>query len=141
MRPPALVGLLFAGLLLPGCARDDPDPSARTRVALGEIFHLAAFANPDSLAPRLIYRGDDPRRQWVDVCNASNRSERAYVDRLGARITAWLGTGRAEFLEWRTYRGEEGTWLRWRVRGANGTRWFACLDIDGVIALADMAGP
>ena len=137
-RAALALGLLFAALACAGCGQDEPSPAARTRAALGEIFLLAAFADPDRLAPRIVYRGPDAPRRWKDVCDASDPDERAHVRRLGARVTALLGAREPEFVTFRSETESEGTWLVWTVRGANGTAQFACLEIDGVIALGDM---
>lgn len=82
------LGLALVLLALPGCGEGTDDPATRTQTALREIFLLAANADPERLAPRIVYRGDDPRRRWADVCNAAEPEERAHVRRMGARVTA-----------------------------------------------------
>lgn len=139
MRHARTVGVLFATLLAASCGEPDVDPKVRTREALGDIFLLAVLADPERLGSRLVYTGDDPTRRWIDVCDVSRRDERTYVERMGARITVLLGNTKPTWLAWSTETAPEGVWLRWHVRGANGSAWFSCLEIDGTIALADLA--
>lgn len=137
-RPRLPIVLALAAAWAGACAGPAGTPAERTRAALGEIFLLASFGDADRLAPRIVYRGEDPSRRWSDVCDPTDRSERTYVDRMGARIVALLGTQPATFVRFASAAGEEGVWQRWTVRGANGTATFGCLEIDGVIVLAEI---
>ncbi|MDA1195768.1 MAG: hypothetical protein O2894_11360, partial [Planctomycetota bacterium] len=138
-----LLPLLAALALLAGCGDPTPGPAAppdqrdRTRAAILEIIELARADNGPGLAARVVYRGDDPARRWKSVCNYADPEEKRYVDSTAARIKKDMVTGELAFVEWRSETESEGTWLVWKVKGATAA-WFACLDIDGTVAVGDI---
>ncbi|MDF1702633.1 MAG: hypothetical protein P1V36_15900 [Planctomycetota bacterium] len=137
------IGVLLLSLALaacgdPGPAEQPATPQARTQAALQDIFALVRAQDTAALAPRIVYRGEDETRPWKDVCRYDAPDEKPRVDKMAARVGKLLGDGTPVFSAWRSETESEGTWLVWKVKGVAGSAWFACLEIDGVIALGDI---
>ena len=139
---------LAASLLLPACGDGETpggggaNPLAtkegRAKAALEVLFAAVRQGDAAEAARHIVYRGADKARKWKSVCDYSQDEDKPHVDRLMARIGPWIGDDAVEFVEFRSETESEGEWLVWKVKGSGATAWFACLDIDGTVALGDV---
>ncbi|MDJ0520462.1 MAG: hypothetical protein QNJ90_00150 [Planctomycetota bacterium] len=124
-------------LLLSACGAGD-SKDARARAALEELFAAARAEDYAKAAPRVVYRGRDKDRKWKDTYDAEKPEDRELLERALREVKAKVGEGTPEWLEFRSEKESEGEWLAWKVKTSQGTFWFACLEIDGRVALGDI---
>lgn len=145
--PPAsvarLVALACIALPLAGCGNDGPSGTNamtkedRTRAALESLFASVRADDAKAAAARIVYRGKDKDRKWKSVYDPA-KDDALDIKRAMDGIRRKLGEGTPEFVEFRSETESEGEWLVWKVKTEKGETWFACLEIDGTIALGDM---
>ncbi|MHC5010788.1 MAG: hypothetical protein ACYTG6_07530 [Planctomycetota bacterium] len=146
--------LLSGCVLFPTCGGDDdagngggttPAPASkedRTKAALLTLFEHVNAGRASEAAGHIVYRGTDADRKWKDVYAYEDEDDKRSVDRAIAEIRDLLSGGAPTFEEFMSETESEGEWLIWRVRFGEGdgakTGLFACLDIDGTIAVGDI---
>lgn len=137
------VSLACLALVLAACGNDGPSGTNamtkedRTRAALESLFASVRAGDVNAAAARIVYRGKDKDRKWKSVYDA-DKDDALDIKRAMEDIRRKLGDGEPEFIEFRSERESEGEWLVWKVKTEKGEAWFACLDIDGTIALGDI---
>jgi len=142
----ALPCTLLALLTLAACGNPTSDtpanatssPQDRARAALTQLFSDVRSGDNAAAAGHLVYRGRDKARKWKSLCDYKQPTDKMQVDAICKRLRQWLGTGDVEFVSFRSDTESEGTWLVWRVKAPGATAMYACLDIDGTIALGDV---
>jgi hypothetical protein len=126
----------------PAAPPKEPTPADRTKARLEELFTVVRAQVPSAAAPFVVYRGKDPARRWKDVSNYADEEEAKHVDAVFQRAWNLLVRGTPRFLEFRSEKESEGTWLVWTVafgEGDGATKAeLACLEVKGTIALGDI---
>ena len=103
-----------------------------------QLIALAKSGDAKAAAPLVIYRGKDKKRKWKDVCIPANPDELERVGRLLERIKGLVGDEAPTFDSFETETEPEGEWLVWKTKIGKREVMFACLDINGQVALGDI---
>ncbi|MHC4832269.1 MAG: hypothetical protein ACYTFT_18290 [Planctomycetota bacterium] len=140
---PSLTLALSLLLVLGACGGDEPGsagagPKARAQAAIRALIVAAKAKDSRAAAGRVVYRGDDKARRWKSLVDPSDADELRQVERLCKRIRKLMGGAEPTFVSFRSETESEGTWMVWKVQGETKSASFACLDIDGTVALGDI---
>lgn len=122
-----------------------PRAGAEVKEDLKRLFAACAAGRHAEAAPYFLYRGPDKKREWVDVYDGDNLSERREVARMCAPVAALLAqSGRAEPVNFSEQVEREGRWRVWEVVFRKGDKrcavTFALLRAKGRHALGDVDG-
>ncbi len=150
MNHALLVVLLCAvPVTLSGCDSEDsegsgggsssssgPSTKSKAKERLEELFELAKKDDFAGAAEYVVYRGDDREASWKRTCTLPDDQRR--VEQVCAMIKDLLSAGDPEFEYFGRKEEREGQWLLWQVNLGERMMLFACLKIDGKIALGDI---
>ncbi len=109
---------------------------------LQKLFVLCFTDNYKEASKYIVYRGEDTSRQWKDVYNFENESEKRDVIEVCSRIKNYLiEGGDYELTDFTEKEETEGKWYTWLVEFQKGSRkkvYFAFLKIGKKYALGDI---
>ena len=132
---------------------DNPDSSlvARRLHELSTICRTVDFADSTTqelgffhkVAPYIVYRGEDRKRKWKDVCNYKNDEDKKGVDAVCERVNRTINQDTSySILSYQTKKEVEGTWhalvVQYRKKGQMRTSIFAFLKIKDNFLLGDI---
>ena len=110
----------------------------RTKAALQQLFDRVKADDAPGASKWIVYRGSDAKRKWKAVVGYRSDEDKARVTRVMRSLKKYLDAGSPQFESFETEKESEGEWLIWRVKFGDEQAAFACLDIDGTIALGDI---
>ncbi len=110
----------------------------RTKATILKLLELAKSGDAKAAAPLVVYRGGDKTRKWKDVINPNNEDELKRLKMNLGELKELAGDATPAFVEFTTNKESEGQWLVWKTKIDGKDIMFACLEINGQIALADL---
>jgi hypothetical protein len=115
----------------------------RTKAALEDLMAAVKAGDHAKAAALLVYRGRDRDRKYKDVFDWTNEEDKPFVETTVEGMAEKLQQGEIVFKSFRTEKeGEDQEWLIWnavqKTEEGDKELLFACLEIDGNIALGDV---
>ena len=127
----------------PAITADAKDKEA-VKKATKHLFEVALAGDFSQAASLLAYRGKDKSRAWKSACKYKNEEEKAYVNKVCAKIQVILeGLKSHTYTEFIQEKEREGTWNVWVLDlkyedGNEAQKAFAFLKIGGKYLLGDI---